>query len=60
MNICDIVLLVLFRYKGRREFFRWTPKENPTMKTFTVSGINVLVSMMQYTVINNDNGFHKC
>lgn len=33
-------------YKGRREFYRYTPKENPAMKTFTVNGINVLVSMI--------------
>lgn len=32
------------RYKGRREFYRYTPKENPAMKTFNVNGINVLVS----------------
>lgn len=31
-------------YKGRREFYRYTPKENPAMKTFAVNGINVLVS----------------
>lgn len=31
-------------YKGRREFFRYTPKENPAMKTFLVNGLNVLVS----------------
>lgn len=31
-------------YKGRREFYRYTPKENPAMKTFNVNGINVLVS----------------
>lgn len=36
-------------YKGRREFYRYTPKENPAMKTFTVNGINVLVSM-KYSV----------
>lgn len=32
-------------YKGRREFYRYTPKENPAMKTFSVNGINVLVSL---------------
>lgn len=32
-------------YKGRREFYRYTPKENPAMKTFAVNGINVLVSI---------------
>ncbi|XP_037024578.1 uncharacterized protein LOC119066303 [Bradysia coprophila] len=28
-------------YKGRREFYRYTPKENPAMKTFSVNGIIV-------------------
>uniref|UniRef100_A0A1B0CGH8 Ig-like domain-containing protein n=2 Tax=Lutzomyia longipalpis TaxID=7200 RepID=A0A1B0CGH8_LUTLO len=28
-------------YKGRREFYRYTPKENPAKKTFPVPGINV-------------------
>ncbi|XP_037913348.1 uncharacterized protein LOC119652994 isoform X2 [Hermetia illucens] len=28
-------------YKGRREFYRYTPKENPAMKTFAINGINV-------------------
>lgn len=32
-------------YKGRREFYRYTPKENPAMKTFPVNGINVEVSV---------------
>lgn len=31
-------------YKGRREFYRFTPKENPAMKTFPIPGINVMVS----------------
>lgn len=34
-------------YKGRKEFYRYTPKENPAMKTFFVNGINVLVSIVQ-------------
>lgn len=33
-------------YKGRREFYRYTPKENPAMKTFSVNGINVVVSFV--------------
>uniref|UniRef100_T1GC69 Uncharacterized protein n=1 Tax=Megaselia scalaris TaxID=36166 RepID=T1GC69_MEGSC len=28
-------------YKGRREFYRYTPKENPAMKIFNHAGINV-------------------
>lgn len=32
-------------YKGRREFYRYTPKENPAMKVFpSQSGLNVEVS----------------
>lgn len=31
-------------YKGRREFYRYTPKENPAMKTFPLGGITVDVS----------------
>jgi hypothetical protein len=33
-------------YKGRHEFYRYTPKENPAMKTFPVFGINVEVRLM--------------
>lgn len=32
-------------YKGKREFFRFTPKENPSLKTFVVAGINIDVSI---------------
>ncbi|KAL5281389.1 hypothetical protein ACFFRR_005032 [Megaselia abdita] len=28
-------------YKGRREFYRYTPKENPPMKVFPISGTKV-------------------
>ncbi|XP_055389383.1 putative actin-fragmin kinase DDB_G0287957 isoform X2 [Condylostylus longicornis] len=28
-------------YKGRREFYRYTPKENPAMKIFPTTGVNV-------------------
>lgn len=32
-------------YKGRREFYRYTPKENPAMKVFpNQSGLNVEVN----------------
>lgn len=32
-------------YKGKREFYRYTPKEEPqSIKTFPVAGINVEVS----------------
>lgn len=32
-------------YKGRREFYRYLPKENPAMKLFPLPGINVEVSI---------------
>jgi hypothetical protein len=31
-------------YKGKREFYRYTPKEPQSIKTFPVAGINVEVS----------------
>lgn len=31
-------------YKGRREFYRYTPKENPAMKIFPAPGVFVVVS----------------
>jgi hypothetical protein len=34
-------------YKGRREFFRYTPKEPESMKTFPVAGISVEVECNQ-------------
>lgn len=40
-----LLFVLLSRYKGRREFYRYTPKENPAMKTFLVNGINVEVSV---------------
>lgn len=30
-------------YKGKREFYRYTPKEPQSIKTFPVAGINVEV-----------------
>lgn len=38
-------------YKGRREFYRYLPKENPAMKLFPVAGIIVEVSF--YIIIFN-------
>ncbi|CAO1366922.1 unnamed protein product [Diamesa hyperborea] len=32
-------------YKGKREFYRYTPKETPSMKIFPVAGINVEMSL---------------
>lgn len=40
----DILYTVKW-YKGRREFFRYTPKENPAMKTFPLAGLYVDVSI---------------
>lgn len=31
-------------YKGRREFYSFTPKENPAMKVFQFAGVKVDVS----------------
>lgn len=31
-------------YKGRREFFRYTPKENPPVRTFNAPGVQINVS----------------
>jgi len=32
-------------YKGRREFYRYTPKETPPMKVFHFPGVKVRVSL---------------
>lgn len=32
-------------YKGKREFFRFTPKKDPSLQTFPVPGIYVEVSV---------------
>lgn len=32
-------------YKGRREFFRYTPKEIPAVKIFSMPGISIDVSI---------------
>lgn len=33
-------------YKGRREFYRYSPKENPAMKTFPIGGVHVVVNII--------------
>ena len=38
-------------YKGRREFFRILPKENPAMKLFPLAGINVEVKAFKFNSI---------
>lgn len=34
-------------YKGRREFYRYSPKENPAMKTFPIAGVHIVVSLIK-------------
>lgn len=34
-------------YKGRQEFYGYTPKEMPTMKIFNIAGIAIIVSINQ-------------
>jgi hypothetical protein len=50
-------------YKGRREFYRYSPKENPPMKAFQLPGIHVVVSLQRdYGVclsFNGDNALSK-
>ena len=36
-------------YKGRREFYRYTPKENPAMKVFPIGGATVVVNKNKNT-----------
>ncbi|XP_055386346.1 probable serine/threonine-protein kinase DDB_G0282963 [Condylostylus longicornis] len=53
-------------YKGKREFYRYTPKEDIPMKVFTVTGINVERSMsnasnvMLISMEPNSNGKYSC
>ena len=35
-------------YKGRREFFRFTPKETPSIKTFPIHALQVSVSVFNF------------
>lgn len=37
-------------YKGKREFFRYTPKEIPSIKIFKLPGIRVDVSWLTYFI----------
>lgn len=43
----DDVLYSVKWYKGKREFYRYTPKENPSMKTFAAAGITVEVTFLE-------------
>lgn len=38
-------------YKGSREFYRYAPTENPTIKIFPLPGINIDVSLLQCNAI---------
>ena len=38
-------------YKGKREFFRYTPKEIPSIKLFKIPGIRVDVSICKKIII---------
>uniref|UniRef100_A0A1B0D3M5 Ig-like domain-containing protein n=1 Tax=Phlebotomus papatasi TaxID=29031 RepID=A0A1B0D3M5_PHLPP len=43
-------------YRYRREFYRYTPKENPAKKTFPIPGINVekiLISAQFFLIAGN-------
>lgn len=44
-------------YKGKREFFRFTPKENPSLQIFPVPGIYVEVSFQPFAVRQTENNF---
>lgn len=39
-------------YKGRREFYRYSPRENPPMKTFPIAGVHVVVSALLRIIID--------
>lgn len=45
-------------YKGRREFFRFTPKENPAKKTFPLIGITVEVSFIYIVLLYRSSGIY--
>lgn len=45
-------------YKGRREFYRYTPKEPQSIKTFPVAGISVEVSFSIVCKINGRKNSH--
>lgn len=56
-------------YKGRREFYRYTPKEDPAMKIFPILGLEVEVSKLdvcssseycEYTQTENSQSVMKC
>jgi len=56
-------------YKGRREFYRYTPKEDPAMKVFPILGLEVEVSKLdvcsspeycEYRQTKNSQSVMKC
>lgn len=46
----DETLYSMKWYKGKREFFRYTPKENPPWQQFPVPGISVDVSVRKFNI----------
>lgn len=40
------IFFLSFLLTGRREFYRYSPKETPAMKTFPIPGIHVVVSII--------------
>lgn len=53
-------------YKGRREFFRFTPRDEPIIKHFPIAGLNVNVNASNSThvvidsVILDNTGEYLC
>ncbi|CAH1118822.1 unnamed protein product [Phaedon cochleariae] len=46
-------------YRGNHEFYRYTPKEHPSTKTFTLPGVNVdLQQSNEHQVVLQDVGFN--
>lgn len=42
-------------YKGKKEFYRYVPRDNPPGKVFPSSGVNVNVSRVRFRVYTLDN-----
>lgn len=53
----DETLYSMKWYKGKREFFRYTPKENPPIRQFPVSGISVEVRVRRLSFKNLHRNF---
>lgn len=44
-------------YRGRRELYRYAPKESPATKTFPIAGIDIDVSNQQNYSVNMFKGY---